>query len=117
MLGEWVERRGFPRCRGGKRLRNKKRSLFERSEFKRFPQTRRPAGEAAFHGGVFFASFFPSSEKAGHCQGVFLPDGSIRPVRRNLPPAPRKSPVTGESVPGGERAFQTHSGDYGDVGE
>jgi len=61
----------FPveKSRAGKRLRKKKRSMFERSELKRFPLTRRPARKTAFHRGVLFAPLFPTREKVGDCQG------------------------------------------------
>jgi len=59
--------RGFPveKARMGKRLRKKKRSMFERSEFKRFPQTHRPVRETAFHRGVCFFPLFPTRGKMG----------------------------------------------------
>jgi len=60
------------RPRTGESVRKEKRSLFERSDFRRFPQTRRPAGETAFHGAVFFAPPFPGGGKWGIAGFLFL---------------------------------------------
>jgi len=74
--------------------------MFERSGFERFPQTRRPAGETAFHRSVRSPPLFPTRENVGKRRektilikpaftGIFPNTHTLHPFRRDGEPMSR----------------------------